>query len=151
MSRPRGGGPVGGAAAVGPGSAADEIRLFESDAVSPGAFRHADHVRMAWNYLREMPLDQALPRYARGLLRLATRASRPDRYHETITWAFMFVIQERMMDAAGEDFEGFRAANPDLFEWPGGPLGDYYSPERLKRDEARKTFLMPDRVPRKTT
>ncbi|MDH3223604.1 MAG: hypothetical protein OEO23_07800 [Gemmatimonadota bacterium] len=149
-TRSRGGPGAGEASAVRPPTAAEEIRRFESDAVSPGAFRHADHVRMAWNYLMEMPLNQALPRYAGGLLRLATRAGRPDRYHETITWAFMFVIRERMLTGAAGDFDAFRARNPDLFEWPGGALADYYSPERLESEAARQAFLMPDRVNRRT-
>ncbi len=150
MSPQSGSAAARGASTVTPRTAVDEIRAFESDGVSPGAFRHADHVRMAWNYLGEMPLSEALPRYARGLLRLATRAGRPDRYHVTITWAFMFVIQERMLDAPGGRFEAFQAANPDLFEWPGGALAAYYSPERLESDAARTTFLMPDRTHRKT-
>ena len=75
-----------GAPATGGSTSAEAIRHFESGGQSPGSFRHADHIRMAWHYLQEMPLGEALPRYGRGLLALATRAGRPDRYHETITW-----------------------------------------------------------------
>ncbi|NNM34213.1 MAG: hypothetical protein HKO53_14150, partial [Gemmatimonadetes bacterium] len=56
-----------------PGTSEEEIRRFESGAIAPAAFKHADHIRMAWHYLQEMPLLDALPRYGRGLLALATR------------------------------------------------------------------------------
>ena len=124
----------------------EEIARFESGGVSPGAFRHGDHVRMAWHYLQEMPLLEALPRYAQGLLALATRAGRPDRYHVTITWAFMFVIHERVLEGPGADYEAFRDRNPDLFEWPGGPLRRLYRPETLASERARRWFVMPDRL-----
>lgn len=130
------------------GTSSEEIHRFESGGIAPGDFRHADHIEMAWHYLREMPLLEALPRYARGLLALATRAGRPERYHETITWAFMFVIHERVLAAPDADYPAFRGANRDLFEWPGGPLERYYRPETLASDRARRGFVMPDRIQR---
>lgn len=129
-----------------PRTSAEEIRRFESGAIAPVAFKHADHIRVAWHYLQEMPLVEALPRYGRGLLALATRAGRPDRYHETITWAFMFVIHERILEAPNAEYEMFSDRNPDLFEWPGGPLGRYYRPETLQSERARRSFVMPDRI-----
>ena len=122
------------------------IERFEAGRISPGGFHHADHIRVGWHYLSELPLIEALPRYAQGLLALATRAGHPDRYHETITWAFMFVIHERMLEAPSDDYDTFASKNPDLFVWPGGALSRYYTRDTLAGELARRTFVMPDRI-----
>lgn len=125
---------------------AEQIAYFEGPDQEPGSFRHADHVRMAWCYLRTLSLAETVSRYAAGLLRLATKAGRPDRYHETVTWAFVLIIHERMSADPDLDWPAFAERNPDLFEWPGGALAAYYRPETLESERARRTFVMPDRI-----
>src|SRR5690242_18744033 len=71
------------------------IQRFESGAM-PDGFHHADHVRLAFAYLECFPVFQALDRFSEGLKRFATSVGKPDRYHETITVAFFFLIRERM-------------------------------------------------------
>ena len=125
----------------------DFVDAFEALALPPPAFRHADHVRLAWIYLTRMPLPAALQRYADRLRDFAGHAGKPGLYHETITYAFLLVINERIVDGpSGEDWAGFQARNPDMFGGVKGTLGRYYSEERLGSARARAGFVMPDRL-----
>ena len=53
------------------------MRAFESGVVPEGGFHHAQHVRVAWNYLREQPLAAALERFQSRLQAFA-QALQPD-------------------------------------------------------------------------
>jgi hypothetical protein len=125
---------------------AEQVAHFEGPDLDPATFHHADHVRMAWCYLRTLPLAETVGRFAEGLRRVAARAGRPDRYHETVTWAYVLIIHERMSADPELDWPDFADGNPDLFEWPGGALAAYYRPETLRSERARRTFVMPDRL-----
>jgi hypothetical protein len=122
----------------------DFVDAFESWAIARADFRHADHVRPAWIYLREHPLIEAIERFTTSLQRFAAHHGVPSRYHETITWAYLLLIHERMQRDAGPcEWESFHAANGDLFDWKPSILERYYSPETLKSDIARRIFVLP--------
>jgi hypothetical protein len=123
----------------------DFVDAFEPCAIPSGDFRHADHVRLAWIYLREHPLLEAIERFTTSLQRFATHHGVPGLYHETITWAYLLIIHERMQrDDSPKDWESFRAANRDLFNWKPSVLDRYYAPGTLKSALARRTFVLPD-------
>ncbi|HKI02633.1 MAG TPA: hypothetical protein VKK31_11695 [Thermoanaerobaculia bacterium] len=123
---------------------AEFLRGFEDGTLPSSAFHHRDHVRVAWLYLRRCPPLEALARFTEGLKRFAAANGHPGLYHETITWAYLFLIQERM--AEGETFEGFAARNPDLLAWKPSVLDRYYDRETLGSERARRVFVMPDRA-----
>ena len=123
------------------------VAAFEGLTLPPAAFRHADHVRLAWIYLRRMALPEAMRCYADRLRAFAAHLGKPGLYHETMTFAFLMVINERVADApAGEGWPGFRARNPDLFAGVRAALGRWYSEERLASERSRADFVMPDRL-----
>lgn len=110
-------------------------------------FHHRDHVRMGWIYLREHPLLDALGRFSAALRRYAAAKGKPDRYHETITLAFLLLIYERMQQTPSATWLEFENINADLFDWNPSALATYYRPELLSSDDARARFLLPDRYP----
>jgi hypothetical protein len=128
------------------------VMAFENLDLGAGSFGHREHVRLAWVYLNRYPAHEALPAFANGLKKFAAHLGAADKYHETITWAYLALINERIArskeqpDGQALSWEAFSAANRDLFEWPGGALGKYYKPSTLDSDLARHAFLMPDRV-----
>src|SRR5258706_12092144 len=96
-------------------------------------------VRAAWFYPQIRPPREALARFAEGLRRFATFNGHPGLYHETITWAFLLLIRERMESgAAGGTWESFAAAHPDLLSWKPSVLNRYYRPETLGSELARR-------------
>jgi len=121
------------------------IRDFENDAVREDCFHHADHVRLAFAYLCEYPVLQALEKFANALKRFAAARGKTQLYHETITFAYFFLIRERMACHEGADWDEFAHRNPDLLIWKNGILSRYYGESTLKSDLARKVFVFPDK------
>jgi hypothetical protein len=123
----------------------DFLRAFEEATLPADRFHHRDHVWVAWRYLRDRPLLAALTRFTESLKRFAAAHGHPGLYHETITWAYFFLIHERIAQGdEGETWDAFAARNPDLFTWKPSVLDSYYRPETLASDRARRAFLMPD-------
>ena len=121
------------------------IRQFESDTL-PGEFHHSDHVRLAFAYLSEFPVLEALERFASALKRFAAARGKTQLYHETITHAYFFLIRERMARMPDADWNAFAMQNADLLVWKPGILGRYYHESTLQSDLARSVFLFPDKI-----
>lgn len=120
------------------------IHCFETDAL-PEAFHHADHVRLAFAYLSEFPVLQALDRFAAALKGYAAARGKAQLYNETITHAYFFLIRERMARTRAAEWDEFALANADLLLWKGGILSRYYQEGTLQSDLARSVFLFPDK------
>ncbi len=128
----------------------DELRSAFEDATLPGeCLRHREHVRLAWIYLRGGSLPAAIERFVTALRRYAEAQGKPDRYHATITWAYLLLVHERMQQpGAAATWEGFAGQNPDLLCWAPSILDRYYRPETLRSDQARREFVLPDFWPK---
>lgn len=123
------------------------LEQFERGTLDPTAFRHADHVRAAWMTLRAHPGMAGLEHYCAGIRKLAAAARKPGLYHETITWAYLFIIRERIARMPEtQTWTEFAATNPDLFAWKPGVLDRLYRSATLQSDLARRCFVMPDRI-----
>lgn len=123
------------------------IRCFEAAGEPPDGFHHRDHVRVAWWYLRALPWTTALERFAAGLRRYAEARGAGHRYHETITTAYVLLINERLDDATRAlSWDEFAARNTDLLSWKPSVLDRYYTAEALASQRARQTFVWPDRI-----
>ena len=121
------------------------IARFEACAIPRHAFRHPDHVRAAFLYLCRYPALEALSRFVASISRFA--AATGGRYNETITWAFLLLIRERMArTGATPTWAEFAQSNQDLLTWKVNVLQKYYRDETLYSDLARTTFLLPDKV-----
>ena len=123
----------------------DFLSAFE-DSTLPEEFHHRDHVRAAWLLLRETSPAAALDRFSSALKRFAATKGKTGLYHETITWAYLLLINERIERGAREaEWDDFALANPDLLVWRPSVLDGYYTPETLGSDLARRVFVLPDR------
>lgn len=126
----------------------DFLRALDTGTLPLAAFDHAAHVRAAYLYLTRFEFTDALGAMRRSVRSIARRNGKDGLYHETITVAFMTLINERI--AAGEtegkdsDWPRFAASHADLFA--GNPLLAFYSVERLASPLARHIFLLPDRI-----
>ncbi len=122
----------------------DLLRGFESCTIDK--FTHEHHVHVAWLYLQRHLLVEAVRRFSEGAKALAASRGRPDVYHETMTWAYMLVINERMArDGREMSWTDFSQTHADLLDHSNTVLHRYYHRETLESPLARKTFLLPDR------
>lgn len=122
------------------------IKQFESGLTLADSFHHADHIRLAFEYLSHYSVFEALQRFCEGLKGFAAAQGKAQLYHETITWAYLLLIRERMARAGRvQTWVEFAERNPDLFVWKGGVLSTLYWQQTLDSDLARRTFLLPDR------
>jgi hypothetical protein len=120
------------------------LAAFADGTLDAAAFHHRDHVRVAWLHLERYAPALALERFSAGLRRLAAAAGKPDRYHETITWAYLLLINERRERAGrATTWEEFAAENADLLGWNPSILDTYYPAEVLASDLARRAFVLP--------
>src|SRR5688500_13059302 len=125
----------------------DFLAAFEDGTLPAERFHHADHVRAACLILREESLAAALCRFSTALKRFAAAKNKTGLYHETITWGYLLLVNERMERAGSAlSWKEFAASNPDLMTWRPSVLDQYYTPETLGSDLARRTFVLPDRV-----
>ena len=126
-------------------SDSDFLRAFESCSIAVSDFHHVDHVRLAWIYLHIYPLLQAIQHFTHSLKRFARHHGATSLYHETITWAYLLLIHERIQrGGTGLNWRDFCALNSDLFAQRPSLIERYYSRDTLSSDLARRTFLFPD-------
>jgi hypothetical protein len=120
---------------------------FEQGTLSNESFHHRDHVRMAFLYLSKYPAMEAVQRFCGALQRFAVAKGKPYLYHETITWAYLLLIRERLARAEQPlSWEEFSEGNADLLVWNDGVLSRYYRAETLSSELARRIFIFPDKV-----
>src|SRR5437588_468140 len=90
-------------------------------------------------------LLEGIGRFSDAPRRFAAAQGKPNLYHETITWAYVLIIRQRMAQSANQEWDEFAQNNPDLFVSKKGILSRYYSEEVLNSDLARKVFIFPDK------
>ncbi len=118
------------------------LDAFERGAIDAADFDHEAHIYVAWSYLNRYPVTIAIERYSEALKSLTRQLGVPGKYHETITWFYLFLIAERRVES--ETWIAFRRRNGDLFDRSADVLGRYYRPATLKSDRARQSFVLPD-------
>ena len=128
-------------------SAQDEALLagFESARLAPREFGHREHIRAAFLCLANDDFGEAAVRFRRALRRFAAAHGVPGRYHETLTWAWLALVNERAHGASFAGSEDFLRRHPELLRHPGGLLSRYYDVAAISSSErAKQVFLLPD-------
>src|SRR5204863_6541969 len=95
-------------------SIGDELCALEMGILDPAMFPHREHVRLGYEMLGRHPFGEAVTRFSRGLRLLAAKGGQPKRYHETITVAFLALINERRFKTKHKNWPEFEATNRDL-------------------------------------
>ena len=119
---------------------AEFARAFETCELPPDNFHHRDHIRLAWIFLQRYGAE-AGAQIAISIRRYAAHLGKSDKYHETVTQAWM-----RLVAAAGAtSFEALTEAHPELLDK--AFLNEFYSDAALQSAAAREKFVEPDRKP----
>lgn len=123
---------------------------FEAGALSPEAFDHRAHVRLAYVYLAENDSDAAFELMKDGLIAfLEQHGIDVSKYHETLTRAWILAVRHFMeISPATTSADALIDANPSLLD--SKIMLSHYSAEVLFSEEARARFAEPDvdQIPR---
>jgi hypothetical protein len=120
----------------------DFLSALESYALPEQEFGHIGHVRAAYLYLRQGDFATALLRLQSSIRGYAAAHDQTGRYHETMTVAYLALIQQHIAERGdGVSWPGFADANPELFV--PGLLLRFYPRAQLESDLARRAFLLP--------
>jgi hypothetical protein len=121
---------------------AEFLRALETCELPEREFGHAAHVRATYLYLASSEFAVALERIRRAIRNYAEHLGKPDRYHETITVAYVALIQQHICERGdGGGWAAFAGYNPELFQ--PGLLLQFYPQAQLQSDLARRVFLLP--------
>lgn len=128
---------------TGDGEIADLVARFEACTLPVAQFHHRQHLQVAWWLLRAEPLLAAMARFVDGLRRYAASIGKAEIYHETMTWAYLLLVHERLERAGRErSWDEFERGHPELFTRE--LVHAYWTPETLASPLARRTFILPD-------
>jgi hypothetical protein len=119
---------------------------LESCALPESEFGHHAHVRAGYLYLKKSDFAEALDRIRRSIRAYAAYHGKPDRYHETITVAYLALIQQCIFERGdGGGWTTFAQRNPELFN----PelLDQFYERDVLESNMARRVVLLPRSKP----
>uniref|UniRef100_A0A0B7AXI6 Flavin reductase like domain-containing protein n=1 Tax=Arion vulgaris TaxID=1028688 RepID=A0A0B7AXI6_9EUPU len=130
-------------------SIGDEIFLkaFEDATLPFENWTHEAHLRMAWNYIKELGKDEATP-YIKLFIQKYNEKHRDklkSHYHETITMFFIHLVSDAIFKRtnANETFEDFMSCNQHLMDK--NLILEYYNKETLFQEQARNRFIYPDK------
>jgi hypothetical protein len=102
---------------------------------------------MAFLYVQKFAPLEALARFSSDLTRFAMAHGKPNLYNETITWAFLLLVRERLARGKScQTWTEFADSNADLLRWDENILKKYYRPETLTSELAKSVFLFPDKL-----
>src|SRR3954468_6205936 len=109
-------------------------------------FHHADHVQLSIVYLARYGRDEALRRLTAGIQRLAAADGHPEKFHVTLTRAWLDLIDAaRDAHPSAPGAAALVAACPELLDK--SALDRCYSRELLDSDRARAEWTPPDLEP----
>jgi len=121
------------------------LTRLEACTLPQSEFGHAAHVRAAYLYLKAAEFPAALERTRRAIRNFATHWGKPERYHETMTVAYLALIQEHLAELGDGGWSAFERNNPELFD--PALLLRYYPKAQLASDLARRVFVLPKAAP----
>ena len=123
------------------------LQQFENGSFPAEKWRHREHVKVAYLFLRHHPLPAAIERMRTSLQAFNAAQNIPytlDRgYHETITLVWMRLVHFTLSEYGPADSaDQFYDQHPQL--WQAKVLRFFYSRDRLMTWEAKRQFVEPD-------
>jgi hypothetical protein len=118
------------------------LQQFENCTLPNELFKHREHIRLAWIYLSNHPLEQAVHLTGKSILRFATSLGGQAKYHETLTQIWVYLVDAAMQRKNAATYDEFILLHPELFDKD--LPQQYYSFPLLENELARKQWIAPD-------
>jgi hypothetical protein len=122
------------------------VVAFEDCRITGDSFHHADHVRLAWLYVREFGEIGAQEKFLAGIRKLAAHLGAAQKFHCTTTVAWLrLVAAAQREDSRTALFGDWVVKHHSLLDKEF--LLAHYSKECLDSAEARNGWVEPDLRP----
>ena len=123
------------------------VGAFEACTLPPSQFSHRRHLALGRHYLRQFGFPAGAQRFCERLQAYVTSVGASAKYHETITWAYLVLMNEELTlrSQPDEHFDAMIARRPDLLDHRNGALAQVYDERELESPEARRVFVLPRR------
>jgi len=120
-------------------------RYVEEALAARGRFGHREHIYVAWLSLQHRPFTEAVELVCDGIRRTAIYANAPQKYHRTVSEAWLRLVAHHVATTPSGSFDDFVAGAPALLDKR--LLARHYTPSVLASAAARTGWVPPDRVP----
>ena len=119
------------------------LAAFENCSIPASEYRHKEHLRTAWLYLRRDGWPAGGDRVKEGIKRFAAFNGVADKYHETITTFWLLLVKQAIeLAPQASTFEALLAAHPQLLDK--SLLGRHFTKQLVANPAARVDWLEPD-------
>ena len=119
------------------------LSLFESCQLPRRMWNHRAHITVAYLYLQQYPLDEAITRLREGIQHYNAVAGQGVGYHETVTQTWVRIIHAVIQNHGAADCaRHFFDRHAYLLDKTLPLL--FFSDHRIMAREARNTFIPPD-------
>lgn len=119
--------------------------LLDEVMATADRFGHRQHVHLTWLAVRRHGTAEAIPLVCEGIQRTARYAGAPQKYHATISRAWVEAVGHHAAQHPEAGFDEFAQANPALLDKR--LLSRFYSSATLASQAARTGWVEPDREP----
>ena len=110
-----------------------------------GRFGHREHIHLTWLAVRQAGVPAAIGLVSDGIRRTTRYAGAPQKYHATVSRAWVELVGHHAAESSARDFTSFAEQNGALLDKR--LLTRFYRPATLAAPEARSGWVEPDRTP----
>jgi hypothetical protein len=108
-------------------------------------FGHREHVHLTWLAVRRHGVPGAVVLVSDGIQQTARYVGAPQKYHATVSRAWVELVGHHATEAEYADFASFTTANPAVLDKR--LLTRFYRPATLASSQARTRWVAPDLHP----
>lgn len=108
-------------------------------------FHHRDHVELTWLIVRRYGPARGTELIRHGIQKLARYANAPQKYHETVSRAWVILVAHHIDEQDDPDFDSFVERTPDLLDKR--LLMRFYRSTTLASTAAKRGWVEPDLAP----
>ncbi len=108
-------------------------------------FGHREHVHLTWLAVRRYGVPEAIDLISDGIQRTARYAGAPQKYHATVSRAWVELIGHHATDSPHQDFASFADQHPALLDKR--LLTRFYHSATLGSAQAKQGWIPPDLAP----
>lgn len=112
---------------------------------SADTFGHREHVHLTWLAVRRAGMPAAVAVVSEGIRRTARYAGAPQKYHVTVSRAWVELVAHHVAEDPIPDFTAFAGRNPELLDKR--LLTRFYRNTTLAGARARTGWVEPDLAP----